>query len=147
MDASCSYTVVFIPLRSGLGSLDALRFYLWIKHLKDLEKEKDILYCGLEILEQARLWYRHRLAKNRTKQGDADTQSRVDSCNERSRIHYVNATLASVMTDSNISRNSAIESALRWQHTLLTQEVSHKNRQISALEMEKDALLERLYDV
>uniref|UniRef100_A0A3Q2XZV4 Suppressor APC domain containing 1 n=1 Tax=Hippocampus comes TaxID=109280 RepID=A0A3Q2XZV4_HIPCM len=78
--ASCSYTVVLIPLRSSLCSLDALRFYLW--HLKDLEKEKDILYCGLEILEQARLWYRHRLEKSRTRQDDTDAKSWVNSCRE-----------------------------------------------------------------
>ncbi|XP_077566202.1 uncharacterized protein LOC144181524 [Stigmatopora nigra] len=136
MAESWSYTVVVVPLRSNL---DPLGFYLWIKHLKDLEKEKDILYCGLEILERARLRYRHRLSKNRAEKGDAIASSR-----ERARLHHVKASLASVMTDST---SAAAESALRWQHSLLTQEVSHKNQQISILEMEKDALLEQLHEV
>ncbi|XP_037099069.1 suppressor APC domain-containing protein 1 [Syngnathus acus] len=156
--ASCSYTVVLIPLRS---SLDALRFYLWIRHLKDLEKEKDILYCGLEILDQARLWYHHQLEKNKAQQADADGKSRINSPREgvakvhscwlRSHMEQVNASLASVMAepfDTGTNNNdAAAESALRWQHTLLTQEVSHKNRQISMLEMEKEALIEQLYEV
>ncbi|XP_019738796.1 suppressor APC domain-containing protein 1 [Hippocampus comes] len=159
--ASCSYTVVLIPLRSSLCSLDALRFYLWIKHLKDLEKEKDILYCGLEILEQARLWYRHRLEKSRTRQDDTDAKSWVNSCREgvakgahscwlSSRVQRVNASLASVMTEANdtsTSGDSAADGALRWQHTRLTQEVRQKNQQISKLEMEKDTLLQQLYKV
>ncbi|XP_061524159.1 suppressor APC domain-containing protein 1 [Phycodurus eques] len=156
--ASCSYTVVLIPLRSSLCSLDALRFYLWIKHLKDLEKEKDILCCGLETLEQARLWYCQRLRKSRAQQDDTDTKSWINSsqedvskahsCSLRSRIQRVNASLASVMAEpSGTSTDAAVHSALRWYHTRLTQEVSHKNRQISMLEMEKDALLEQLYEV
>ncbi|XP_049616892.1 suppressor APC domain-containing protein 1 [Syngnathus scovelli] len=156
--ASCSYTVVLIPLRS---SLDALRFYLWIRHLKDLEKEKDILYCGLEILDQARLWYHHQLEKNKAQQADADAKSRVNSPREgvekvhscwlRSRMEQVNASLASLMAepfDTGTNNNdAAAESALRWQHSLLTQKVSHQNRQISMLEMEKEALIEQLYEV
>ncbi|XP_077399684.1 suppressor APC domain-containing protein 2 [Vanacampus margaritifer] len=157
--ASCSYTVVLIPLRNSLCSLDALRFYLWIKHLKDLEKEKDILYCGVEILEQARLWYHHRLEKNRTQKDKADTNSWVNSCQGvakahsfllRSRMQRVKTSLASVMAepnDTSASGDAAENSALRWQHTLLTQAVSHKNRLISMLEMENYALLKQLYEV
>ncbi|XP_077357172.1 suppressor APC domain-containing protein 2 [Festucalex cinctus] len=155
---SCSYTVVLLPLRTSLCSLDALRFYLWIKHLKDLEKEKDILYCGVEILEQARLWYHHQLEKNRARQDKVDNKSWVNSCQEdvakarsfllRSHMQRVKASLASLMAepnDASASGDDAENSALRWQHTLLTQEVSHKNGQISMLEMEKDALLKQLY--
>lgn len=42
-----------------------------IKHLKDLEKEKDALWSGLEILEKARLWYLQRLEENRARTGSA----------------------------------------------------------------------------
>ncbi|CAG12139.1 unnamed protein product [Tetraodon nigroviridis] len=64
---SSSYTVVILPLRTSLHSLDALRFYLRVKHLKDLEKEKDVLFCGLEILEKTQLWYLQRLEGNRSR--------------------------------------------------------------------------------
>ncbi|XP_061920484.1 suppressor APC domain-containing protein 1 isoform X2 [Entelurus aequoreus] len=159
--SSCSYTVVIIPLKSRLYGLDALRFYSWIKRLKDLEKEKDALCCGLEILDKARCWYRQRLDENRAWKG---TKSGVNSCHEgaekdrscllRSRVERVNASLGSVMTgscESSTSSHSLLaaraDSALRWQHAVLTQKLSHKNQQISVLEMEKDALLEQLHEV
>lgn len=42
-------------------------FLLQVKHLKDLEKEKDVLCCGLEILEKTQLWYLLRLEGNRSR--------------------------------------------------------------------------------
>ena len=50
---------VFICLTQGC-------FPLQVKHLKDLEKEKDVLFCGLEILEKTQLWYLQRLEGNRS---------------------------------------------------------------------------------
>ena len=41
---------------------------LQIQRLKDLEQEKDALWCGLEILDKARLWYLQRLEENKTRQ-------------------------------------------------------------------------------
>ncbi|KAI1888476.1 hypothetical protein AGOR_G00185540 [Albula goreensis] len=66
-----SYTVVIIPLHSSLRSLDALRFFLWLKRLKDLEREKDCLWAGLQVLEQARLWYHGQLLENQERMGAA----------------------------------------------------------------------------
>lgn len=40
---------------------------LQVKRLKDLEKEKDVLFCGLEVLEKTRLWYLQRLEGNRAR--------------------------------------------------------------------------------
>ncbi|XP_018543003.1 suppressor APC domain-containing protein 1 [Lates calcarifer] len=158
---SGSYTVVIIPLRTSLYSLDALRFYLWIKRMKDLEKEKDALWSGLEILERTRLWYLQRLEENRARQDDIETNSVFGSCQEgaaevppsllRSRIQRVNGSLGSVMSEPNVMSRSdpslletVADSDLRWHNSVLTQEVSDKNRQISMLELEKDALLEQL---
>ncbi|XP_070785426.1 suppressor APC domain-containing protein 1-like [Enoplosus armatus] len=158
---SGSYTVVIIPLRTSLYSLDALRFYLWIKRLKDLEKEKDALCSGLEVLEKTRLWYLQRLEENRVQQDHIETKSGVGSCQEsaaearscvlRSRIQRANGSLGSVMSEPNATSSSSpslpdavADSDLRWHNTVLTQEVSDKNRQISVLELEKDALLEQL---
>ncbi|TDG96783.1 hypothetical protein EPR50_G00232320 [Perca flavescens] len=157
---SGSYTVVIIPLRTSLCSLDALRFYLWVKRLRDLEKEKDALCSGLEILEKARLWYLQRLEENRARQDNTESNSGVGSCQDgaaeawscllRSRIQRVNGSLGSVISEPNVSSSrtslpdAVADSDLRWHNTVLTQEVSDKNRQISMLEMEKDALLEQL---
>ncbi|KAI7812086.1 putative suppressor APC domain-containing protein 1, partial [Triplophysa rosa] len=49
-----SYTVVIVPLRNDLNTLDALRFFLWVKKLRDLEREKDLLLMGVQALEQVR---------------------------------------------------------------------------------------------
>ncbi|XP_031140714.1 suppressor APC domain-containing protein 1 [Sander lucioperca] len=159
---SGSYTVVIIPLRTSLCSLDALRFYLWVKRLRDLEKEKDALCSGLEILEKARLWYLQRLEENRARQDNTKSKSGVGSCQEgaaearscllRSRIQRVNGSLGSVMSEPNVSSSTSLpdavaDSDLRWHNTVLTQEVSDKNRQISMLELEKDALLEQLNEL
>ncbi|XP_047431658.1 suppressor APC domain-containing protein 1 [Mugil cephalus] len=155
---SGSYAVVIIPLRTSLYSLDALRFYLWIKRLKDLEKEKDALFTGLEILEKARYWYLQRLEDNRARQINTEgtnrcTAAEARSCLLRSRMHRVNGSLGSIMTEPNVTSScnrslpeAAADSDLRWQNSVLTQEVGEKNRQISLLELEKDALLKSLLD-
>ncbi|XP_073337252.1 suppressor APC domain-containing protein 2-like [Pagrus major] len=148
---SGSYTVVIIPLRTNLYSLDALRFYLWIKRMKDLEKEKDALWSGLEILEKTRLWYLQKLEENRARQDSIEAQSGARSCLLRSLIQRVNGSLGSVMSEPNVTSTSipslpeaVADSDLRWHNTVLTREVSDKNRRISKLELEKDALLEQL---
>lgn len=38
-----------------------------VKRLKDLEKEKDVLFCGLEVLDETRLWYLQRLEGNKAR--------------------------------------------------------------------------------
>ncbi|CAB1333731.1 unnamed protein product [Coregonus sp. 'balchen'] len=123
-----SYTMVIIPLRSSLYSLEALRFYLWvrpIKRLKDLEREKDSLWAGLQVLEQARLWYRHRLEDNRARQANG-----ASSCLLRSQIQRVNGSLGSLMSEPNVTscpsspKRDGVEvsdSELRWQNTVLVQ--------------------------
>ena len=44
-----------------------------IKRLKSLEREQDSLWTGLQVLERARLWYRHRLENNRSRQANVGT--------------------------------------------------------------------------
>ncbi|XP_064794037.1 suppressor APC domain-containing protein 1-like [Oncorhynchus masou masou] len=158
-----SYTSVIVPLRSSLYSLDALRFYLWIKRLKDLEREKDSLWAGLQVLEQARLWYRHILEDNRARQANVCTRAGArakewggegaSSCLLRSQIQRVNGSLGSLMSMPNViscpsspKRNGVevSDSELRWQNTVLVQEVSEKNVKISLLERERDSLLQEL---
>ncbi|KAL7371192.1 hypothetical protein ABVT39_021513 [Epinephelus coioides] len=160
---SGSYTVVIIPLRTSLYSLDALRFFLWVKRLRELEKEKDALCSGLEVLEKARLWYLQRLEENRVRQENIEIKTghscqegaaEAQSCLLRSRIQRVNGSLGSVMREPNVTScsnpslpDAVADSDLRWRNTVLTQEVCNKNHQISILEWEKDALLEQLNEL
>ncbi|XP_053718270.1 suppressor APC domain-containing protein 1 [Synchiropus splendidus] len=148
-----SYTIVIFPLRTSLFSLDALRFYLWIKHLKNLEQEKDALYSGLEVLEEARLWYLQRLEENCARQFGVLNRTipaaQFSSSQLRSLIQRVNGSLGSVMSDSSCTSNLCVtdteeDSDLRWRNSVLTKEVGRQNRQISMLESEKESLQEEL---
>ncbi|KAA0724485.1 Carabin TBC1 domain family member 10C [Triplophysa tibetana] len=49
-----SYTVAIVPLRNDLNTLDALHFFLWVKKLRDLEREKDLLLMGVQAVEKMR---------------------------------------------------------------------------------------------
>ncbi|XP_036374421.1 suppressor APC domain-containing protein 1 [Megalops cyprinoides] len=155
MAFSESYTVVIIPLQSSLHSLDALRFFLWLKRLKDLEKEKDCLWAGLQVLEQARLWYQCRLEENRHKQGSAGEapwaqESPARRCFLRICMQRVNGSLGDLVCDPAAAAVPYAErsrdplSNLRWRNTALVQEVSARSLRISRLEQERDSLLQQL---
>uniref|UniRef100_A0A3Q1I229 Suppressor APC domain containing 1 n=1 Tax=Anabas testudineus TaxID=64144 RepID=A0A3Q1I229_ANATE len=58
------------------------RLLFQIKRLKDLEKEKDALWSGLEILEKARMWYVQQLQENRAQQNNMKIKSGFGSCQE-----------------------------------------------------------------
>ncbi|XP_054911672.1 suppressor APC domain-containing protein 1 [Poeciliopsis prolifica] len=160
LSAAGSYTVVIIPLRTSLHSREALRFYLWIKQMKDLEKEKDALWSGLEVLEKGRLWYVQRLEENRALRC-VETRYSTGASHKRAaearscfptHIQQVNGSLGSIMNEPNVSSNPCLcdplaDSDLRWRNTVLTQKVSEKNRRISVLELEKEALLDELQDL
>ncbi|KAF4094288.1 hypothetical protein AMELA_G00011820 [Ameiurus melas] len=73
-----SYTVIFVPLQSNVSSLDALRFFLWVKELQELEREKDILWPSLQRLEQVRHWIRSRL-EGKTKTGKMEEVAGVST--------------------------------------------------------------------
>ncbi|XP_059826926.1 suppressor APC domain-containing protein 1 isoform X1 [Hypanus sabinus] len=49
-----AYTLIIIPLQS---KADARNFYLWLKQMKELEQQRDVLWYGLEMVERARDWY------------------------------------------------------------------------------------------
>ncbi|XP_018585454.1 suppressor APC domain-containing protein 1 [Scleropages formosus] len=153
-----SYTVVLIPLQNSLQSLDAVRFFLWLRRLKQLEQEKDCLWTGLQVLEQVRSWYRQRLEENRQLQGGAGPRSGQlgrpsRDCLIRSCIQRVNSTLGKLMCDPIVlgvpspDEGGASDSGLRWQNTVLIKEVSEKSRRISVLEQERDWLLRKLSEL
>uniref|UniRef100_A0A3B3XWW5 Suppressor APC domain containing 1 n=1 Tax=Poecilia mexicana TaxID=48701 RepID=A0A3B3XWW5_9TELE len=126
LSASGSYTVVIIPLMTSLHSQEALRFYLWIKRMKDLEKEKDALWSGLEVLEKGRLWYFQRLEENRALRCVATRYSTGARSCLPTHIQRVNGSLGSIMSEPNVSSNPCLcdplgDSDLRWRNTVLTQ--------------------------
>ncbi|XP_023666224.2 suppressor APC domain-containing protein 2-like [Paramormyrops kingsleyae] len=154
-----SYTVAIIPQQSAFQHLDSLHFFLWLKRLKELEREKDCLWAGLETLEQARMWYHQQLEENRERHDGPEpwteyleTPSR--DCLIRSRIQRVNGRLGNLMFDPNTARilpcleeGENSDSSLQWQNTVLIQEVSRKSQKISTLERERDGLLEKLQEL
>ncbi|XP_026058036.1 uncharacterized protein LOC113043100 isoform X2 [Carassius auratus] len=100
-----SYTVVMVPLRKSPTSLDALRFFLWVKNLKHLERERDLLWMGLQALEQVR----EKLCSNLD--NDMKVQDKFNDGEIKkvfpdtptlllAQIHRVNRTLRNLLCDS-----------------------------------------------
>uniref|UniRef100_A0A3Q3GXS0 Suppressor APC domain containing 1 n=1 Tax=Labrus bergylta TaxID=56723 RepID=A0A3Q3GXS0_9LABR len=110
---SGSYTVVIIPLRTSLYSLDALRFYLW--RLKDLEREKDALCSGLEILEKAHAWYLQRLDENRARQDDIETESGAGTHQEgEAEVLGPGRSMGTTLVPKCVSKNQCCSSIPAW---------------------------------
>ncbi|XP_048014133.1 suppressor APC domain-containing protein 1-like [Megalobrama amblycephala] len=114
-----SYTVVIVPLRSSLTSLDAVHFFLWVKKLKDLEREKDLLWMGLQGLEQVR----ERFCSNLKDNMDVQENSRKKEMRKAlefpdtptlllAQIHRVNRTLRNLLCDSRNPTDPAIEGVM-----------------------------------
>ncbi|XP_062862738.1 suppressor APC domain-containing protein 1 [Trichomycterus rosablanca] len=147
-----SYTVVIVPLQNSLYSSDALRFFYWLKRLRALEREKDCLCTGLQVLDQARYWYQHQLEQishRHARSGTGDQEDEGWSCALRSCMQRVNGSLGNLLNSTWVWSSTAPEEKngmdwdLRWTNTTLTQEVSQKNQQITELELEKKLLLQR----
>nr|XP_055046344.1 suppressor APC domain-containing protein 1 isoform X1 [Misgurnus anguillicaudatus]XP_055046345.1 suppressor APC domain-containing protein 1 isoform X1 [Misgurnus anguillicaudatus] len=148
-----SYTVVIVPLQNSLFSLDALHCFLWLKRRRDMEREKDALWAGLQVLEKAHQWYQNRLQLNLQREvnsstGDPEREDRF-SCALRSCMQRVHGSLGTLMSDTCLWSNPAPEEGegsdwdLRWTNATLVQELIQQNLQISMLELEK-AQLQRL---
>ncbi|KAK2867138.1 hypothetical protein QQF64_022814 [Cirrhinus molitorella] len=105
-----SYTVVIVPLRNSPTSLDALQFFLWVKKLKDLEREKDLLWMGLQALEQVRenlsssIDDMDKFKKGGSRKVFPDTPTPL-----LAQIHRVNRTLRNLLCDSRNPIDPAIE--------------------------------------
>ncbi|XP_053544348.1 suppressor APC domain-containing protein 1 isoform X1 [Ictalurus punctatus] len=148
-----SYTVFIVPLQNSLYSSDALRYFHWLKKLRALEREKDSLWSGLQVLEQARFWYQHQLdhvsqrhARMDTREHDEEDEGR--SCALRSFMQRVNGSLGSLLNNAYVCSVAPDEKDgsdwyLRWKNATLTQEVSQKNSRISMLEFEKEILIQQ----
>ncbi|XP_053544349.1 suppressor APC domain-containing protein 1 isoform X2 [Ictalurus punctatus] len=126
-----SYTVFIVPLQNSLYSSDALRYFHWLKKLRALEREKDSLWSGLQVLEQARFWYQHQLdhvsqrhARMDTREHDEEDEGR--SCALRSFMQRVNGSLGSLLNNAYVCSVAPDEKDgsdwyLRWKNATLTQ--------------------------
>ncbi|XP_021330987.1 suppressor APC domain-containing protein 1 isoform X2 [Danio rerio] len=120
-----SYTILILPLQSSLHSPDALHSFYWLKRRRDLEREKDVLWAGLEVVEQTQLWYQTRLQLNSQRHlstENVDRQGRW-SCALRSSLQRVNGSLGSLMTDSSIwinpEENGGSDWDIRWSNAMI----------------------------
>ncbi|NWS66217.1 SAPC2 protein, partial [Crotophaga sulcirostris] len=146
-----------------------------LKHMKELEQEKDVLLQGLELVERAREWYHQHiqlmqerqrlLGKNKTSadffpEGD---QSHLEHLVPK--LQEVNRCLGDLLSTASKAANPssglsklipAVSPAsagsqqainmLKEQNRLLTKEVTDKSERITQLEQEKSALIKQLFE-
>ncbi|XP_032089371.1 suppressor APC domain-containing protein 2 isoform X2 [Thamnophis elegans] len=142
--------------------------YEMLKQMKELEKEKDFLLQGLELVEEARGWYHQQLHRL---QGHQKQLAQSKGCQEEeSRIplnHLVPQCLCQLLSLSSKPGNSSPTvshsppatllgptpslgpqqtiNMLKEQNRLLTKEVTEKGHRITQLEQEKSALIKQLF--
>ncbi|XP_032903284.1 suppressor APC domain-containing protein 2-like [Amblyraja radiata] len=141
--------------------------------MKELERERDALLHGLEMVDRTRVWYLQQIhgvkgRQDQAKRGFGDTDRPIDSrpnraCLLLAKIQEVNSCLSDLISTpgqtqyihhpanvlpgkvTGIHRQSV--GTLQEQNRLLTKELSVKSGRITALEMERAALIKRLIDV
>ncbi|XP_013909121.1 PREDICTED: suppressor APC domain-containing protein 1-like [Thamnophis sirtalis] len=69
------YTILIIPLGTALSNLHALRFFLWMKQMQQLERERDALLQGLEMVNQVRDWLQCHLLEAQKRQKHMGAQA------------------------------------------------------------------------
>ncbi|NXX80275.1 SAPC2 protein, partial [Urocolius indicus] len=146
-----------------------------LKHMKELEQEKDFLLQGLELLERARDWYHQHiqlmqerqrlLGKNKTSADLLQEGSQSQLGRLLPKLQEVNRCLSDLLSaagkpgnpSSALSRpvptvspaSAASQQAinmLKEQNRLLTKEVTDKSERITQLEQEKSALIKQLFE-
>ncbi|XP_029769939.1 suppressor APC domain-containing protein 1 [Terrapene carolina triunguis] len=80
------YTILILPLGTGLRSWEAEHFFLGLQRRQARERERDALLQGLELAERLRGWYRRHLleAQRRQEQAGAEPDYFPDSCPNQS---------------------------------------------------------------
>ncbi|KAJ6652942.1 hypothetical protein lerEdw1_010300 [Lerista edwardsae] len=96
------YTILIIPLGTALGSLEALRFFFWVsgcrihassgadskfrlfpvsqlKRMQELERERDALLHGLEMVDRMRGWFQRHLLEAQRRQKHLGAQAEAVS--------------------------------------------------------------------
>uniref|UniRef100_G1MQR1 Suppressor APC domain containing 2 n=1 Tax=Meleagris gallopavo TaxID=9103 RepID=G1MQR1_MELGA len=146
-----------------------------LKHMKELEQEKDFLLQGLEMVERAREWYHQHihfmqerqrlLGKNKTSTDFLPDGSQSHLGRLIPKLQEVNRCLGDLLSavgnsTSALSRLTPTAPAvspasagsqqainmLKEQNRLLTKEVTDKSERITQLEQEKSALIKQLFE-
>ncbi|NXF94356.1 SAPC2 protein, partial [Eubucco bourcierii] len=146
-----------------------------LKHMKELEQEKDFLLQGLELVERAREWYQEHiqamqehqrlLGKNKTTAEFLPEGGQSHLGRLIPKLQEVNRCLGDLLATTGKPANpsSALSrqvpavspasagsqqalSMLKEQNRLLTKEVSDKSERITQLEQEKSALIKQLFE-
>ncbi|NXU32701.1 SAPC2 protein, partial [Thalassarche chlororhynchos] len=146
-----------------------------LKHMKELEQEKDFLLQGLELVERAREWYHQHiqfmqerqrlLGKNKTSAEFLPEGSQSHLGRLVPKMQEVNRCLGDLLStaskpanpSSALSRLVPVASPasagsqqainmLKEQNRLLTKEVTEKSERITQLEQEKSALIKQLFE-
>ncbi|XP_064324705.1 suppressor APC domain-containing protein 2 [Phalacrocorax carbo] len=146
-----------------------------LKHMKELEQEKDFLLQGLELVEHAREWYHQHiqfmqecqrlLGKNKTSAEFLPEGSQSHLGHLVPKLQEVNRCLADLLstTGKSVNPSSALSrlvpvvspvsagsqqaiNMLKEQNRLLTKEVTDKSERITQLEQEKSALIKQLFE-
>ncbi|KAL8213065.1 UNVERIFIED_CONTAM: hypothetical protein K2H54_060507 [Gekko kuhli] len=165
------YTILIVPLGTALGSLEALRVFFWLKRMQELERERDALLQGLEMVNQVRDWFQHHLleAQRRQKHMGTDTNYFPESYSNQSclllaKIQEVNMCLKNLLTSPGKPEgppsgfgvplhppgkefHQQAVNVLKEQNHLLIKEVSEKSDRIAQLEQEKAALCKQLKEI
>ncbi|NXF49317.1 SAPC2 protein, partial [Oceanites oceanicus] len=146
-----------------------------LKHMKELEQEKDFLLQGLELIEHAREWYHQHiqfmqerqrlLGKNKTSAEFLPEGGQSHLGRLVPKLQEVNRCLGDLLStagkpanpSSALSRLVPVVSPasagsqqtinmLKEQNRLLTKEVTDKSERITQLEQEKSALIKQLFE-
>ncbi|NXS63025.1 SAPC2 protein, partial [Brachypteracias leptosomus] len=145
-----------------------------LKHMKELEQEKDFLLQGLELVERAREWYHQHLQVMQERQRLlGKNKTSVEFLPEGGQSHLgrlvpklqeVNRCLSDLLSTTSKPANSSALSRLvpgaspapagsqqainmlKEQNRLLTKEVTDKSERITQLEQEKSALIKQLFE-
>ncbi|NXW33936.1 SAPC2 protein, partial [Phaetusa simplex] len=146
-----------------------------LKHMKELEQEKDFLLQGLELVERAREWYHQHiqfmqerqrlLGKNKTSAEFLPEGSQSHLGCLLPKLQEVNRCLGDLLStaskpanpSSGLSKLVPVASPasagsqqainmLKEQNRLLTKEVTDKSERITQLEQEKSALIKQLFE-
>ncbi|XP_059684930.1 suppressor APC domain-containing protein 2 [Gavia stellata] len=146
-----------------------------LKHMKELEQEKDVLLQGLELVERAREWYHQHiqfmqerqrlLGKNKTSAEFLPEGGQSHLGLLVPKLQEVNRCLGDLLStagkpanpSSALSRLVPVASPasagsqqainmLKEQNRLLTKEVTDKSERITQLEQEKSALIKQLFE-
>uniref|UniRef100_A0A8C0IHK3 Suppressor APC domain containing 2 n=1 Tax=Bubo bubo TaxID=30461 RepID=A0A8C0IHK3_BUBBB len=135
----------------GTGDISVC-FVLQLKHMKELEQEKDFLLQGLELVERTREWYHQHiqfmqerqrlLGKNKTSAVSLGLVLGVPVCLGESGAAL---RLVPVASPASAGSQQAIN-MLKEQNRLLTKEVTDKSERITQLEQEKSALIKQLFE-